>query len=72
VHSLNRRAGRSAGIGALLWLAVANFSMGIDGYVLTGLLPQITADLHVTEAAAGQLMSVFARPARSPARCSAL
>ncbi|WP_231819255.1 MFS transporter [Microbacterium resistens] len=51
---------RTAGTGALLWLAVATFSMGIDGYVLAGLLPQISEDLGVTEAAAGQLMSVFA------------
>ncbi|TCC28230.1 MFS transporter [Kribbella speibonae] len=34
--------------------------MGIDGYVLTGLLPTIAADLHVSVAAAGQLMSAFA------------
>lgn len=45
---------------ALVWLAVATFSMGIDGYVLTGLLPNISADLHVTSAVAGQLMTVFA------------
>ena len=51
---------RTAGFGALAWLAVANFSMGIDGYVLTGLLPQIAGDLRVSEAAAGQLMTVFA------------
>ncbi|GAA1560998.1 MFS transporter [Kribbella hippodromi] len=44
----------------LIWLAVATFSMGIDGYVLAGLLPQIAGDLHVSAAAAGQLMSVFA------------
>jgi predicted MFS family arabinose efflux permease len=43
-----------------IWLAVATFSMGIDGYVLAGLLPQISGDLEVTPAAAGQLMSVFA------------
>lgn len=43
-----------------IWLAVATFSMGIDGYVLAGLLPQIAGDLKVTPAAAGQLMSVFA------------
>ncbi|WP_020389177.1 MFS transporter [Kribbella catacumbae] len=42
------------------WLAVATFSMGIDGYVLAGLLPQIAGDLEVSAAAAGQLMSVFA------------
>ncbi|WP_102193832.1 MFS transporter [Microbacterium aurantiacum] len=51
---------RSADLGALLWLAVATFSMGIDGYVLAGLLPQIADDFAVTEAAAGQLMTAFA------------
>ncbi|MGW6276878.1 MFS transporter [Kribbella sp. NPDC055071] len=44
----------------LIWLAVATFSMGIDGYVLAGLLPAIAGDLEVSAAAAGQLMSVFA------------
>jgi len=44
----------------LLWLAVALFSTGIDGYVLAGLLPAIASDLNVSAAAAGQLMSVFA------------
>ncbi|MFF3026124.1 MFS transporter [Microbacterium sp. NPDC057944] len=51
---------RGAGVGALVWLAVATFSMGIDGYVLAGLLPQIADDLSVGPAAAGQLMAVFA------------
>ncbi|MFC0673068.1 MFS transporter [Brachybacterium hainanense] len=45
---------------ALIWLAVATFSTGIDGYVLAGLLPDIAADLAVSEAAAGQLVTVFA------------
>jgi len=45
---------------ALIWLAVATFSNGIDGYVLAGLLPKISADLAVSNAAAGQLVSVFA------------
>ncbi|GAB2686573.1 MFS transporter [Kribbella swartbergensis] len=44
----------------LMWLAVALFSTGIDGYVLAGLLPAIADDLNVVEAAAGQLVSVFA------------
>lgn len=48
------------GFGALLWLALATFSMGIDGYVLAGLLPQIADDLDVTNAAAGQLVAIFA------------
>ncbi|TCC45319.1 MFS transporter [Kribbella capetownensis] len=34
--------------------------MGIDGYVLAGLLPAIAGDLEVSAAAAGQLVSVFA------------
>lgn len=45
---------------ALIWLAVATFSNGIDGYVLAGLLPKISAGLGVSNAAAGQLVSVFA------------
>ncbi len=44
----------------LVWLAVALFSTGIDGYVLAGLLLAIASDLNVSAAAAGQLMSVFA------------
>jgi len=44
----------------LVWLAVATFSTGIDGYVLAGLLPAIAADLHVEVALAGQLVSAFA------------
>jgi predicted MFS family arabinose efflux permease len=51
---------RPAGFGALLWLATATFSMGIDGYVLAGLLPQIADDLDVSDAAAGQLVAIFA------------
>ncbi|MGJ6979324.1 MFS transporter [Aestuariimicrobium soli] len=45
---------------ALIWLAVAGFSTGIDGYVLAGLLPAISTDLRVSNALAGQLVSVFA------------
>ena len=45
---------------ALIWLAVATFSNGIDGYVLAGLLPKIAAGLSVSNAAAGQLVSIFA------------
>ncbi|MDN5687200.1 MAG: MFS transporter [Brachybacterium sp.] len=44
----------------LIWLAVATFTTGIDGYVLAGLLPDIATDLDVTAALAGQLVSVFA------------
>lgn len=44
----------------LIWLAVATFTTGIDGYVLAGLLPDIASDLEVSAAAAGQLVAVFA------------
>ncbi|GAA1527200.1 MFS transporter [Kribbella lupini] len=44
----------------MIWLAVATFSTGIDGYVLAGLLPAIADDLNVEPALAGQLVSVFA------------
>lgn len=45
---------------SVIWLPVATFTMGIDGYVLAGLLPQVAEDLSVTEALAGQLVSIFA------------
>lgn len=48
------------GYRTLIWLAVATFSNGIDGYVLAGLLPKISGDLQVSNAAAGQLVSIFA------------
>lgn len=57
---MTRDETRPAEFGALLWLATATFSMGIDGYVLAGLLPQIAHDLHVSEPAAGQLVAMFA------------
>lgn len=44
----------------LLPLAVATFAVGTDAFVIAGLLPAISADLDVTVAAAGQLVTVFA------------
>ena len=44
----------------LLWLAVATFTTGIDGYVLAGRRPHIAADRAGSAAAAGQLVAVFA------------
>ncbi|TDP92202.1 MFS transporter [Labedaea rhizosphaerae] len=44
-----------------LWpLALATFAVGTDGFVIAGLLPGIAADLGVSVAAAGQLVTVFA------------
>ena len=44
----------------LLILAVGTFTLGIDGFVLSGLLPQVAASLHVSAGTAGQLTTLFA------------
>ncbi|EIV92722.1 arabinose efflux permease family protein [Frankia sp. QA3] len=44
----------------LLPLALGTFAVGTDGFVIAGLLPQISADLGVGVSAAGQLITVFA------------
>lgn len=44
----------------LLILAVGTFTLGVDGFVLSGLLPQVSADLHVSVGTAGQLTTLFA------------
>lgn len=43
----------------LLSLFVAAFVIGTDDMVIAGLLPALAADLDITEAAAGQLVTVF-------------
>lgn len=50
-NSLNR---------SLIPLAVGTFVIGTDLFVLTGMLPLIAADLHVSVATAGQLTTMFA------------
>lgn len=40
-------------------LSVGTFVLGIDGFVLPGLLPEIASDLSVSVAAAGQLTTAF-------------
>ncbi|PRX99048.1 MFS transporter [Allonocardiopsis opalescens] len=47
---------RRAGIGCLL---LASFAVGTDDFVVAGVLPEISAGLRVSEAAAGQLVTVF-------------
>lgn len=44
----------------LLVLSVGTFTLGVDGFVLSGLLPQVAASLHVSPSAAGQLTTLFA------------
>lgn len=47
-------------VGQLRILASGTFVLGVDGFVLAGLLPQISADLGVSVAQAGQLTTFFA------------
>jgi DHA1 family inner membrane transport protein len=44
----------------LLILSVGTFTLGVDGFVLSGLLPQVAASLHVSASTAGQLTTLFA------------
>jgi DHA1 family inner membrane transport protein len=41
-------------------LTLGTFAVGTDGFIIVGLLPEIHRTLHVSTAAAGQLVSVFA------------
>jgi DHA1 family inner membrane transport protein len=44
----------------LLILSAGTFTLGVDGFVLSGLLPQVAASLHVSASTAGQLTTLFA------------
>lgn len=45
---------------SVFWLALAAFSIGTEAFVIAGLLPVIAADLQVSMASAGQLVTVYA------------
>lgn len=45
---------------SVFWLAVAAFAIGTEGFVIAGLLPIIAADMQISVAAAGQLVTVYA------------
>ena len=45
---------------SVLWLAVAAFSIGTEAFVIAGLLPSIAADLQISLAATGQLVTAYA------------
>ncbi|MFE5854118.1 MFS transporter [Streptomyces sp. NPDC056500] len=47
------------GSGWLLCLFLATFVIGTDDFVIAGVLPEIASDMNVSEAAAGQLVTVF-------------
>lgn len=45
---------------SIFWLATAAFAIGTEAFVIAGLLPIMAADLHVTLAATGQLITAYA------------
>lgn len=45
---------------SVFWLAMAAFSIGTESFVIAGLLPVIAADLHISLAATGQLVTAYA------------
>jgi MFS transporter, DHA1 family, inner membrane transport protein len=51
---------RTLGTRGLLVIATGTFTLGVDGFVLSGLLPQVAASLHVSASTAGQLTTLFA------------
>ena len=44
----------------LLPLVLGAFAIGAETFLVSSVLPQIAADLHVTAAAAGSLVTIFA------------
>jgi predicted MFS family arabinose efflux permease len=46
--------------GALLLLAFGTFAIGIDGFVIAGILPAVASDLSVSAALVGQLVTAYA------------
>ncbi|MGD0678254.1 MAG: MFS transporter [Polyangiaceae bacterium] len=46
--------------GALYWLALGTFAIGTEGFMIAALLPTIAADIRVSVAKAGLLVSIFA------------
>ncbi|QGN33905.1 MFS transporter [Microlunatus sp. Gsoil 973] len=61
IRQSSNNADRESSIGSfrLALLAVGTFTLGMDGFVLSGLLPEIAHDLGVSLAAAGQLITIF-------------
>ncbi|MDN5725782.1 MAG: MFS transporter, partial [Propionibacteriales bacterium] len=55
-----RSSSNSLTVGQLRVLGAGTFVLGIDGFVLAGLLPQISTDLGISVAQAGQLTTFFA------------
>jgi predicted MFS family arabinose efflux permease len=45
---------------SVLWLAVATFAIGTESFVIAGILPAIAADMQISVAATGQLVTAYA------------
>ena len=45
---------------SIFWIALAAFAFGTEAFVIVGLLPVIAADLQISLAAAGQLVTTYA------------
>jgi len=45
---------------SVIWLALATFAIGTEAFVIAGLLPAIAADLKISTAATGQLVTAYA------------
>jgi predicted MFS family arabinose efflux permease len=45
---------------SVFWLALAAFAIGTEAFVIAGLLPVIASDIHISMAATGQLVTVYA------------
>src|SRR6266404_3386152 len=52
--------GRPPRQAALYWLALGAFAIGTEGFMIAAILPNIAADLVVSVALAGSLISIFA------------
>ena len=50
----------SRSMARLYWLALGTFAIGTEGFMIAPLLPDLSRDLSVTLASAGQLVTVFA------------
>jgi predicted MFS family arabinose efflux permease len=49
----------------LYWLALGTFAIGTEGFMIAPLLPDLSRDLSVSIASAGQLVTVFAPDLRA-------
>jgi predicted MFS family arabinose efflux permease len=58
-HDTATRARPAHGGRFVLLLALGAFALGLDAYVMAGLLPRVADDLDVSEASAGQMVTVF-------------